>query len=110
MRGLDPSKGPIKAVRGQFSPPTAGPLGKSKPATEPTKQKPSRASKPKAKFDPKYLAAARELRDRYLEQFNAGTIAAEWEIRCVSDTEPQSKGSRASPTKCMADLLKLPPA
>ena len=37
---------------------------------EPEPEKPKRAPKPRAKNDPKYIAAARELRDRYLEQIN----------------------------------------
>jgi hypothetical protein len=36
-------------------------------------RKPKRPRKPRQKRDPKYLAAARELRDRYLEELNAGT-------------------------------------
>ena len=36
--------------------------------------KPVRKKKPKVKNDPKHVAAARELRDRYLEQFNAGLV------------------------------------
>jgi hypothetical protein len=42
----------------------------SKPAVP--KEKPQR--KPKVKFDKAHLAAARELRDRYLEQFNSGLV------------------------------------
>jgi len=41
-------------------------------AVEPVKEKPRRAKK--AKCDPSHLAKARELRDRYLEQFNAGQV------------------------------------
>ena len=37
---------------------------------EPAKPKRPRNSQPRAKNDPKYIAAARELRDRYLEQIN----------------------------------------
>jgi hypothetical protein len=38
---------------------------------EPAKQpKPAKARPPQARIDPKYIAAARELRDRYLEQVN----------------------------------------
>jgi len=44
------------------------------PAPEPTKQtpKPKREPRPKAKNDPKLVAAARELRDRWMEEINAG--------------------------------------
>ncbi len=44
-------------------------------AAEPVKKKRSDGtSKPRLKHDPQQLAAARELRDRYLEQFNSGLI------------------------------------
>jgi hypothetical protein len=39
---------------------------------ETAKEKPKREKKPKQKNDPKMIAAARELRDRWLEQMNAG--------------------------------------
>ena len=39
--------------------------------------KPKRPKKPKAKNDPKHVAAARELRDRYLEQVNSGRVQIE---------------------------------
>jgi hypothetical protein len=42
---------------------------KSKP-----KRAAQRAEKPKAKCAPAHVAAARELRDRYLEQFNSGNV------------------------------------
>lgn len=46
-----------------------------KPATKP---RPAKAEKPPApKFDPKFLAAARELRDRWLEQVNTGSYVLE---------------------------------
>jgi hypothetical protein len=48
----------------RFAP--AAPIEPAKPA------KKIREKKPKAKNDPKLAAAARELRDRYLEQINAG--------------------------------------
>jgi hypothetical protein len=38
---------------------------------EPTPAKPKKESKPRQKNDPTYVKAARELRDRYLEQVNA---------------------------------------
>ena len=41
---------------------------------EPEPEKPKRVSKPRAKNDPKYIAAARELRDRYLEQINGDRL------------------------------------
>ena len=36
--------------------------------------KPKRPRKPRQKHDPKYVAAARELRDRYLEEMNSGNL------------------------------------
>lgn len=39
-------------------------------------EKPKREKKPKQKHDPKLVAAARELRDRYLEHYNASPIRA----------------------------------
>lgn len=41
---------------------------------EPEPPKPKRTPKPRAKNDPKYDAAARELRDRYLEQMNSAAL------------------------------------
>jgi hypothetical protein len=40
-------------------------------------EKPKREKQPKLKNDPKHVAAARELRDRYLEQFNSGLLLGE---------------------------------
>jgi hypothetical protein len=45
---------------------------------EPAKeQKPKRAKKAKIKNDPKFVAAERELRDRWLERVNASPLIAE---------------------------------
>ena len=44
------------------------------PAIEEATPKPKRESKPRQKNDPKYIAAARELRDRYLEEVNTGRL------------------------------------
>jgi hypothetical protein len=46
-----------------------GPLPQEAP------QKAKRQPRPKVKCNPVQVAAARELRDRYLEQFNAGVLA-----------------------------------
>src|SRR5688500_615079 len=43
------------------------------PLAPPAKEKPKRVARPKVKNDPKLVAAARELRDRYLEHVNAAT-------------------------------------
>src|SRR5688500_541127 len=42
---------------------------------EPVAPKPKRAQKPRAKNDPRHVAAARELRDRFLEHVNADPSA-----------------------------------
>jgi hypothetical protein len=64
LRGVPPGKaavvtaGGIRYIeRGDFVP-------------EPEPEKPKRERKPRQKNDPKYVAAARELRDRFLEQVN----------------------------------------
>jgi len=49
-------------------------IGGLVPPPEPKPAKPKRQKRPKQKNDPKYIAAARELRDRYLEQINAGLL------------------------------------
>src|ERR1051326_8254557 len=46
------------------------------PKPKPVVEKPKREKKPKIKHDPKHVAAARELRDRWLEQVNAPGGAA----------------------------------
>jgi hypothetical protein len=50
----------------------------AKPAPADTKPQPKpRQKKPKGKNDPKLVAAARELRDRWLERVNAGAYVIE---------------------------------
>jgi ribosomal protein S18 acetylase RimI-like enzyme len=46
-------------------------------AVEPAKAKKVREKKPKAKFDPRYVEAARELRDRWLDEVTAGRLLLE---------------------------------
>ena len=58
-----------------FAPPT--PPKPAAPEAEKTPKQGARERKPKAKIDPKYAKAARELRDRWLEQVNAGAYAFE---------------------------------
>ena len=60
-----------KVRRRQFDGPSAG------PEPEPVVEKPKREKKPKVKAHPKLLAAARELRDRWLEHVNAGEMLLE---------------------------------
>src|SRR5262245_41769795 len=58
-------KKPVLPIRKRV---LAGGLTFAAPAV--AKEKPQRAKKPKIKNDPKYVAAARELRDRWLERVN----------------------------------------
>jgi len=54
--------------------------------------KPKRPRAPRAKNDPKLLAAARELRDRYLEQFNSGLVLPQGNYdvsRRLAEAEPK---------------------
>ena len=63
------SKSPKPQVRRhvQFGPPSDGP----EPVVEKVKLgKPAKPKREKVKADPKHVAAARELRDRYLEHVN----------------------------------------
>jgi hypothetical protein len=45
--------------------------------TQAVEAKAPRVKAPKLKNDPQHVAAARELRDRYLEQFNSGLLLGE---------------------------------
>jgi hypothetical protein len=69
-----PSEGPVRHGPKQFRAPSAKPVIESvpEPVAEPIAEKPKREKKPKAKADPKLVAAARELRDRWLEHVNSG--------------------------------------
>lgn len=76
LKGLPPGKaailtaGGIRYVeRGDYVP-EAEPAAPSPEVEETAAKKPKRTAKPRVKNDPKYVAAARELRDRYLEQVN----------------------------------------
>ncbi len=61
---------PPKTIENESATTVIAKNGVQKPA------RPARAPRPKVKNDPKFIAAARELRDRYLEQFNSGLIAS----------------------------------
>jgi hypothetical protein len=58
------------------------PIAQAPPAPAPVVEK---APKPQAKNDPKMIAAARELRDRWLEKVNSGEhipqIVAKYDVR-----------------------------
>lgn len=60
------------------------------------KPKAARPRLPRQKNDPKYIAAARELRDRYLEQFNSGMLlpsaATKYDVaRQLAPVAPQAR-------------------
>jgi ribosomal protein S18 acetylase RimI-like enzyme len=68
-----PTPHPRKRVRVQFAPPSATPVAPPpppEPASLPTKTPPVNRPRPRSKCDPKHIALARELRDRYLEEVN----------------------------------------
>ena len=60
------------------------------PTEKKTNPKPKRE---KVKADPKHVAAARELRDRYLEQFNSGMVLSGGKYEVCRQID--AKGSRA---------------
>jgi hypothetical protein len=63
---------PAKRRYARFGPPPSDLSVTAPPVAVPVHVgKPKREKKPKLKNDPQHVAAARELRDRYLEQFNA---------------------------------------
>ena len=66
-----------------------------------TVEKPKREKKPKPKHDPRLVAAARELKDRWLEQVNARLIVVEAKY----DVTRAIDNSRQSPATNLARLL-----
>ena len=70
----------------------------------PVPKKP-KAKRTAAKIDPKYLAAGRELRDRYLEQFNSGLVLGAGKY----DVARQLQGPPAAPPQIISEKL-LPAA
>jgi N-acetylglutamate synthase-like GNAT family acetyltransferase len=80
----------------QFDGPSAG------PEPEAVVEKPKRETKQKAKADPKLIAAARELRDRWLEQVNAGemliesqgkyVVSRQWQLTATAKRETRPVG------------------
>jgi hypothetical protein len=62
--------------------------------------KPKRTPKPRQKNDPKYVAAARELRDRYLEQVNADRL-----LPSASGKYDVSRQLAAAPTELTPKIL-----
>jgi hypothetical protein len=71
--------------------------------------KPERKKRPQVKNDPKYVAAARELRDRWLEHVNAGeTIVLAQGKYDVSRTLSVVEGSRAIAGPAAAALPEIP--
>jgi hypothetical protein len=75
-----PATGPARKPRDNSIASGGIRFGPAAPVTPPESakvEKKVRAKKPKAKNDPKLAAAARELRDRYLEHVNAGGMMLE---------------------------------
>jgi len=75
-------------------------FGAPKPAA--TIEKPKREKKPKPKHDPRLVAAARELKDRWLEQVNAEPIIVlgKYDVTRVIDERKQI--GRVEPVKMLA--------
>lgn len=100
----EPTKKPSAAV--QFSVPTARPVvavEPSEPTSEP-KQKPAKPPRPKALIDPQMVAKGRELRDRYLEQVNAGAFQLESRGRYdVSRALPAPSATQLSSSKSIRE-------
>jgi len=66
----------------RFGPPTPAPASSTPVAASSPKEKaekPKRAPRVRQKNDPKFVAAARELRDRYLDEINTGQLLLESE-------------------------------
>jgi hypothetical protein len=76
-------------------------------AQPPTAEKSRRPKRQKMKNDPKFVAAARELRDRYLEQVNAGAI----ELTCAGKYQVSRaiglKPARPAPPPLLAASEKM---
>jgi hypothetical protein len=74
------------------------------PPEAPADPKPKREPKPKAKNDPRHIAAARELRDRFLELVNSGLLLPQgkYDVARLGLWQPQEPS--ASPAKSIALL------
>jgi hypothetical protein len=77
----------------QFGPPSA--QSERVAETVLVNAKPEKKKKEKVKADPKHVAAARELRDRYLEQFNSGLVLPQGKYH-VAVALPEEAGGRRS--------------
>jgi hypothetical protein len=72
-------------------------------------EKPKRERKPKVKNDPKHVAAARELRDRYLERFNGGLMLSQTGKYAVGRVlQSEDKGLRIEDSQGPSSTLQLP--
>jgi hypothetical protein len=70
------------------------------PPPKPVVEKPKPPKRAHVKNDPRHVAAARELRDRYLEQFNSGVVLGNGKYDVA----------RALPSRPAAMPLQLPQA
>jgi hypothetical protein len=96
----EPTLMPPTRRRVQFGPPSDGPEAVVEKVMIGEKKK--REKKPKVKADPKHVAAARELRDRYLEhlngeQFNSGTMlpGGKYAVGRSLEAPPSGAGARS---------------
>jgi len=89
----------------RFGPPPSDLAVTTPPVAVPVSTgKPKREKKPTLKNDPKHVAAARELRDRYMEQFNANAGALGGASQGKYDV---SKSLPAAPAAAVEGLPKL---
>ena len=77
-------------------------LDRADAPAEDVSQKPKRERKPRQKNDPKYVAAARELRDRYLEQVNSDPRALLPEGKYDVSRQIMLTGGTPAPPFCSA--------
>ena len=59
--------------------------------------KPKREKKPKAKMNPKLIAAARELRDRWLERVNEIPMIGDGKYEVARDARPATRAEKKVP-------------
>jgi hypothetical protein len=80
---------------------SAGGLRFVTPKPEAAEEKPKRGPKPKVKHDPAHIAAARELRDRWLERVNADpsilTSSGKYDVARALESPPQRTTVKARP-------------
>jgi hypothetical protein len=68
LKGLPPGKAAVVTANGIKY------VDRGDYVPEPEPEKPKKPRKPRQKNDPEFVAKARELRDKYLEQVNSGML------------------------------------